>query len=107
MTNPLLLLVVLLASANQIFSQKTAAPPAGVQLLTRTSTRHELRRFNYGGTVTLIAAPRGSVTIEGWNRSEVELTAEIEIQGPTKAARDHLPKEKNFIFDEDLNHLSI
>jgi len=67
---PLLLIAILLGSANQIFSQKTAAPPPPeAQLLTRTSTRHELRRFQYGGTVTLIAAPRGSVTVEGWNRN--------------------------------------
>src|ERR1041385_2410531 len=107
MTKPLLLLVVLLASANQIFSQKTAAPPAGVQLLTRTSTRREIRRFSYGGTVTLIAAPRGSVTVEGWTRNEVELTADIELQGPTEADLDQLATVNGFVFDEDLNHLSI
>src|ERR1051325_10590127 len=106
MTKPLLLFAILLASANQIFSQKPAASPE-VQLLTRTSTRRELRRFNYGGTVTLIAAPRGSVTVEGWNRSEVELTAEIELQGPTEADLDQLATVNGFVFDEDLNHLSI
>jgi hypothetical protein len=106
MTKPLLLFAILLASANQIFSQKPAASPE-VQLLTRTSTRRELRRFNYGGTVTLIAAPRGSVTVEGWNRSEVELTAQIELQGPTEADLDQLATVNGFVFDEDLNHLSI
>jgi hypothetical protein len=105
MTKPLLLLAILFASANQIISQKTAAPE--VQLLRRTSTRHELRRFSYGGTVTLIAAPRGSVTVEGWTRNEVELTADIEIQGPTEADLDQLATVNNFVFDEDLNHLSI
>ena len=107
MTKPLLLVAILLASANQIFSQKPAAPPPETQLLTRTSTRHELRRFNYGGTVTLIAAPRGSVTVEGWNRSEVELTAEIALQGPTEADLDQLATVNGFVFDEDLNHLSV
>ena len=105
MTKPLLLVALLFASASQVFSQNTAAPD--VQLLTRTSQRHETRRFSYGGTVTLIAAPRGSVTIEGWTRNEVELTADIEIQGPTEADLDQLAKVNNFIFDEDLNHLSI
>jgi hypothetical protein len=105
MTKPLLLLAILLASANQMFSQKTVAPE--IQLLKRTSTRHEIRRFSYGGTVTLIAAPRGSVTIEGWTRNEVELTAEIELQGPTEADLDQLATVNGFVFDEDLNHLSI
>src|SRR5690349_2842257 len=108
MTKPLLLIAVLLVSANSIFSQKTAVPPPpDPQLLTRTSSRHELRRFNYGGTVTLIAAPRGSVTIEGWNRNEVELTADIELQGPTEADLDQLATVNGFVFDEDLNHLSV
>jgi hypothetical protein len=57
--------------------------------------------------VTLIAAPRGSVTVEGWTRNEVELTADIEIQGPTEADLDQLATVNNFVFDEDLNHLSI
>jgi hypothetical protein len=106
MTRSLVLIAILLASANSIFSQKPSSSPE-TQLLTRTSTRHELRRFNYGGTVTLIAAPRGSVTIEGWSRSEVELTAELELQGPTEADLDQLATVNNFVFDEDLNHLSI
>ena len=107
MKNPLLLIAILLVSANQIFSQKTAAPPPEVELLTRTSTRHEIRRFSYGGTVTLIAAPRGSVTVEGWNRNEVDLTAEIELKAPTQADLDQLANVNGFVFDEDLNHLSI
>lgn len=102
----LLLLVVLIVSAHPIFSQKPAASPE-TQLLKRTSTQHETRRFSYGGTVTVIAAPRGSVTIEGWNRNEVELTADIELQGPTEADLDQLAKVNGFVFDEDLNHLSI
>jgi hypothetical protein len=105
MIKPLLLIGILFASASQNFSQKPVVPE--VQLLTRTSTRHELRRFSYGGTVTLIAAPRGSVTVEGWTRNEVELTAEIELQGPTEADLDQLATVDGFVFDEDLNHLSI
>ena len=78
-----------------------------VQLLTRTTTRRETRRFNYGGTITVIGAPRGAVTIEGWPRNEVELTANIELSGPTEADLDQLATVNTFVFDEDLNHLSI
>ena len=105
MSKPLLVLAIFLAAASPIFSQKRVAPE--IQLLTRTSTQHETRRFSYGGTVTLIAAPRGSVTIEGWTRNEVELTADIELKGPTEADLDQLAKVNSFVFDEDLNHLSI
>ena len=101
----LLLSPVLFASVSPVFSQKPVAPE--IQLLTRSTTRRETRRFTYGGTVTLIAAPRGSVTVEGWSRNEVELTADIELKGPTEAELDQLAKVNNFVFDEDLNHLSV
>jgi len=105
MTRSLLLLTILLIASTPVFSQKTAVPD--VPLLTRTSTRRESHRFNYGGTVTLVAAPRGSVTVEGWSRNEVELTANIELKGPTEADLDQLAAVNNFVFDEDMNHLSI
>ena len=98
-----LLFVLLLASP--VYSQQKAAPE--IQLLTRTSTRRETARFSYGGTVTLIAAPRGSVTVEGWTRNEVEVTANIELQAPTEADLDQLAKVNTFVFDEDLNHISV
>src|ERR1041385_4928252 len=98
-------LAILLVSITTVFSQKPVAPE--VQLLTRTETRHETRRFSYGGTVTLIGAPKGSVTVEGWSRNEVELTADIELKGPTEADLDQLALVNSFLFDEDLNHISI
>ena len=87
-------------------TSKPAVAPA-VQLLTRTTRRHESARLNYGGTVTLIGAPRGSVTVEGWQRNEVEVTADIELQAETEADLDQLAKINSFVFDEDLNHVSI
>lgn len=101
----LLFISLLLGCAGPVFSQKAVVPD--IQLLTRTSTRRETRHFSYGGTVTLIAAPRGSVTVEGWPRNEVEITANIELQGPTEADLDQLARVNSFVFDEDLNHLSI
>ncbi len=96
---------ILLTCAAPVFSQKTVPPE--IQLLTRTSRRQETRRFSYGGTVTLIAAPRGSVTVEGWSRNEVEVTADIELKGPTEADLDQLAGVNSFVFDEDLNHISV
>ena len=97
------LIAILFISATPVFSQSVPE----LQLLTRTSTRRETRRFAYGGTVTLIGAPRGSVTVEGWARNEVELTANIELKGPTEADLDQLAAVNSFVFDEDLNHLSV
>jgi hypothetical protein len=98
-----LLTVILLLPATDVFSQSVPE----IKLLTRTSTRRETRRFSYGGTVTLIAAPRGSVTVEAWSRNEVELRADIELKGPTEADLDQLANVNNFVLDEDLNHLRV
>jgi hypothetical protein len=105
MSKAFLFISILLSFAGPVFSQKTVAPE--IQLLTRTSRRQETRRFSYGGAVTLIAAPRGNVTVEGWSRNEVELTADIELKGPTEADLDQLARVNSFVFDEDVNHLSV
>ena len=105
MSKAFLFISILFVCAGPVLSQKTVAPD--IQLLRRTSRRQETRRFSYGGTVTLIAAPRGSVTVEGWSRDEVEVTADIELKGPTEADLDQLAKVNSFVFDEDLNHLSV
>src|SRR6185369_8587394 len=105
MSKAILFISILLSFAGPVFSQKPSAPE--IQLLTRTTRRQETRRFSYGGTVTLIAAPRGNVTVEGWARSEVELTVDIELQGPTEADLDQLAKVNTIVFDEDVNHINI
>ncbi len=76
-------------------------------LLTRKATRHEVRRFGYGGTITIVGAPRGSITVEGWQRNEVDLTADIELQAETEADLDRLATVNGFAFDEDPIHLSL
>jgi hypothetical protein len=101
-------LVSAVASGPPVAAQKNKKPviPAG-PLLTRTITRHESRRFFYAGTVTVTGAPNGSVTIEGWQRNEVEISAEIELQAPTEADLSRLATLNNFVIDEDANHLRI
>jgi hypothetical protein len=75
--------------------------------LVRTTARHELRRFAYGGTLTLSGAPAGSITIEGWSRSEVDISAEIQLRADTEADLDLLAAVNTFVLDEDSNHLSV
>ena len=99
----LIVAAVLFLSASPAFPQTLPE----IQLLTRSATRRETRRFSYGGTVTLIGAPRGAVTVEGWARNEVELVADIELKAPTEADLDHLVAVNSFVFDEDMNHLSV
>jgi len=96
------------ASGPPVAAQKNKKPvgPVG-PLLTRTITRHESRRFFFAGTVTVTGAPNGSVTIEGWQRNEVEVSAEIELHAATESDLSRLATLNNFIIDEDANHLRI
>lgn len=101
-----LALVLTFPSAAQV--KKPAPAPANpAPLLTRTIIRKESARLGYGGTVTLIGAPEGSITIEGWSRSEVELTAEIELRAETEDDLNRLALVNGFIFDEGANHIRV
>ncbi len=87
--------------------QKKSEPTSATPFLTRTTTRHETRHFSYGGTVTVVGAPQGSVTVEGWSRDEVEVTANIELQAPSEEDLNIIAAINKFVLDEDLNHLSV
>jgi len=90
------------------FAQKNKDKPAPAgPLLTRTTTRHENRRFAYGGTVTIVGAPAGSITIDGWDRNEVDVTADIELHALSEADLAKLSMVNNFVLDEDTNHIRI
>jgi hypothetical protein len=88
----------------------TATPsptPTPAPLLTRSSTRHETRRFGHGGTFTIYGAPEGAITVEAWTRNEVDVTAEIELKGGTEEELAALAAVNNFVFDEDGSHLTL
>ncbi|MEO8435379.1 MAG: hypothetical protein ABI596_10835 [Pyrinomonadaceae bacterium] len=76
-------------------------------VLKRTTTRYETRRFAYGGTITIVGPPQGSIAIEGWQRNEVEITADIEWQASTEQDLTLLAAVDNFVLDEDADHLRI
>jgi hypothetical protein len=88
-------------------SNKSSTPSAPVPTLTRTTVRHEVRRFAPGGSITIIGAPAGSLTIEGWQRSEVDITAEIELRAETEEDFARLASVNGFLVDEDVNHLRL
>ncbi len=87
------------------FAQKAA--PAPQALLKRVVTKTEKANFGVGGTVTVIGAPRGSVTVEGWNKNEVEVTAEIELEAETEADLALMAQVNGSAFDPSAVHLSI
>ncbi|HEX8651765.1 MAG TPA: hypothetical protein VF708_13075 [Pyrinomonadaceae bacterium] len=95
------------ALAQQKSKGNASAAPTATPALTRTTTRHEVRRFGYGSTLTILGAPAGSITIEAWPRSEIDITADIELHADTEEDLARLSQVNSFILDEDVNHLRI
>jgi len=104
----LVLVVASLSFPSSVVSQqkKTTELNQPPQLV-RTTSRNELRRFAYGSTLTVIGAPVGSVTVEGWSRNEVDISAEIQLRANTEADLDLLAAVNTFAIDEDMNHLRV
>ena len=68
---------------------------------------HDSRRLGFGGAVTIVGAPVGSITIEGWQRSEIDVSAEVELRAPSAEDLDRLAAVNGLMIDEDANHIRI
>ena len=77
------------------------------QLIKRTTYKTDTAELGAGGTVTIVGAPNGSLTIEGWNKNEVEVSAEIEMQAATEADLALLATISGFVIDEQFGHIRI
>lgn len=101
-------LILICVLSNPTLSQKNKTPqPTRVPDLVRTTSRHEVRRLGYGGSVSIIGAPDGSISIEGWTRNEVDISAEIQLRANTEADLNLLAALNTFVLDEDLNHIRV
>lgn len=86
-------------------SQPTPTPAAAP--LKRTTARQETRRFPYGGRLTVYGAPQGSLTVEAWERAEVEIAAEVELTAGTEEDLARLAAVNTFHIDDDVNHITV
>jgi hypothetical protein len=102
-----LLLISTFFTYQPVKAQKDKQVTPVAPLVTRTTMRHDSRRLGYGGAVTIVGAPAGSITIEGWQRSEVDITAEVELRAPSVQDLDLLATVDSFAIDEDANHIRI
>lgn len=101
---PVYLLLVLFVPANAQDKRSTTPAP---KLIKRTIIKRESTRMGYGSTFTLLGAPQGSISIEGWSRSEMELSAEIELQAESEEDLNQLALVNGFILEERFNHVRI
>lgn len=100
--------LILCLLPNPTLSQKNKTPPpTRVPDLVRTTSRHEVRRLGYGGSFSIVGAPDGSISIEGWTRNEVDISAEIQLRADTEADLNLLAAVNTLVLDEDLNHLRV
>src|SRR5205085_7328994 len=96
------------ARAQSGVKSKPAAPvPATPPALTRTTTRHAVRRFGYGNTLTIYGPPNGSITVEAWPRSELDITADVELHADTEEDLARLAAVNGFVLDEDSTHITL
>lgn len=102
-----LLVINSLSQPARAQKDKKQNAPVSAALTTRTTPRHQSGKMQFGGTLTISGAPAGSIVIEGWDRSEFDVTASIELQAPTAADLDLLAAINTFVVDEDVNHIRI
>ncbi len=99
--------LLLLAFVFAAFSVVCFAQTAPQKLIKRTTYKSENLEFGAGGTVSIIGAPNGSIEIEGWNKNEIEIAAEIEVEAGTEADLAKLADINGFVLDESLLHVRI
>ncbi len=78
-----------------------------VQLLKKTTYKTETIDFGVGGSISVTGAPKGSISIEGWNKPEIEISAEVEVQGASEADLALLAAINTFVIDQGFNHTRI
>ena len=102
-----IVVALLLLTVSSSHAQQKSAVVGTTPLLTRTTTKQETFRLGYGGTVTIIGAPEGSITIEGWPKSEVTVIADIELKADAEEDLNRLATVNGFVLDDDLNHVRV
>jgi len=95
------LLAIFILSFAEIFPAQTKS------LIRRTTYKTENIEFGAGGTISIVGAPNGSVVVEGWQKNEVEISADIEVQAEKETDLAQLAQINSFVLNENFGHLSI
>ncbi len=57
--------------------------------------------------MTINGSPQGSITVESWNKNEMEITAEVEVQAENDADLALVSSVNGFVIDDTFNHIQI
>lgn len=76
-------------------------------VIKRTTHKSDGLPFGVGGTLAVLGAPNGSITIEGWSKNEIEIIAEIEIEAANEADLAALSKVTGFTLSETLGRTGV
>jgi hypothetical protein len=87
-----------------VAAKNPAAPP---QLLKRTAYKTETIDFGAGGTISIVGAPVGAISVEGWRKNSVEVTAEVEVQAASETDLALLAAVNTFVIDEQFGHIRV
>jgi hypothetical protein len=77
------------------------------ELLKRTTYKTDKVEFGVGGTLSIIGAPNGSIEVEGWNKSEIGISAEIVVQAGNESDLALLASVVGFMTDIGYAHTRI
>ncbi len=87
-------------SAASILLFSAFAFAQNTNLIKRTTYKTETVEFGQGGTISVVGAPVGSISIEGWQKPEVEITAEIEVQAANETDLAQIAAVTTFVLSE-------
>ena len=90
-----------------VFALSVACFAQSQQLIKKTTYKTESADFGVGSTLSITGAPTGSISVEGWDKPEIEVSAEIEIQAPTEADLALLATVNGFFIDQGYNTTRI
>lgn len=76
-------------------------------LIKRTTYKSENIDFGAGGTLTIVGAPTGSISVEGWQKNQIEISADIEVQAESEADLAELARVNGFVIDSDFGHVRV
>lgn len=75
--------------------------------LKRTIFKTDRFDFGPGGTLSIIGAPEGSIRVEGWEKGEIEISAEIALEADTEADLNTLSEITGFVLREELGRVGV